>query len=176
MSSRLYRSRTDQMIGGVCGGLGQYLKIDSTIIRLLFVLLALGSGVGIALYLILWVIIPYTDEGEASTSETARSSADEIAQRVRSMGDDVRHAISEPNPKTGIIVGGALVILGCLFLINSLNLPWLRWLRFDMIWPLLVIGVGVAMIWRRTCEELDVWRRKVPWKNDVITAGAWCGR
>jgi phage shock protein C len=150
MSSRLCRSRTDQMIGGVCGGLGQYLKIDSTIIRLLFVLLALGSGVGFALYLILWVIIPYTDEGKTNASETPRSSADEIAQRVRSMGDDVRHAISEPNPTTGLIVGGALVILGCLFLLNSLNLPWLHRFRFDVIWPLLVIGAGVAVIWRRT--------------------------
>ena len=74
MSNRLYRSRTDQMIGGVCGGLSQYLKIDATIIRLLFVLLALGSGVGMVLYLILWVIIPYPDAGEIGASDTAHST------------------------------------------------------------------------------------------------------
>ncbi|HEX9116593.1 MAG TPA: PspC domain-containing protein, partial [Anaerolineae bacterium] len=60
MSTRLYRSRKDHMVAGVCGGLGEYLGIDSTLVRLFFVLLALpGAGVGFALYLILWVILPY---------------------------------------------------------------------------------------------------------------------
>ncbi len=44
MSNRLYRSRTDQMIGGVCGGSGRYLKIDANIVRLLFVLLGWATA------------------------------------------------------------------------------------------------------------------------------------
>ena len=54
---RLYRSRKDKRIGGVCGGLGEYLSIDPTLIRLIWVLLAL-SGVGILAYFIAWIIIP----------------------------------------------------------------------------------------------------------------------
>ncbi len=58
MNRRLYRSRTDAMLGGVCGGLGQYLNVDPTIIRLILVLMALMGGHGILVYLILWLVIP----------------------------------------------------------------------------------------------------------------------
>ncbi len=58
MERRLYRSQRDRMLGGVCGGLGEYLGLDPTIIRLIFILLALLGGHGILLYLILWLVIP----------------------------------------------------------------------------------------------------------------------
>ncbi len=54
---RLYRSRKDRMLGGVCGGIGEYLKVDPTVIRLIWVLFAL-SGAGILAYIIAWIIIP----------------------------------------------------------------------------------------------------------------------
>jgi phage shock protein C len=55
---RLYRSLSQRMIGGVCGGLGEYLAIDSTLIRVLFVLATLFGGHGILLYLILLILVP----------------------------------------------------------------------------------------------------------------------
>ena len=56
---RLYRSRKDRILGGVCGGLGIYFDIDPVIIRLLCLLLAFaGMGLGILVYLIAWIIIP----------------------------------------------------------------------------------------------------------------------
>jgi phage shock protein PspC (stress-responsive transcriptional regulator) len=59
MQRRLYRSETDRMIAGVCGGLGEYLNVDATLIRLLFVAAVLaGVGSGIILYLILMIIMP----------------------------------------------------------------------------------------------------------------------
>ncbi len=58
MARRLYRSQTDKMLGGVCAGLGQYLDIDPTVIRLIFILAALLGGHGILLYLILWLVMP----------------------------------------------------------------------------------------------------------------------
>lgn len=57
MQKRLYRSRTDRMIGGVCGGLGEYLDIDPTLIRVIWVVVAL-MGWGILAYLIMWVVVP----------------------------------------------------------------------------------------------------------------------
>lgn len=57
-TKRLYRSRDDRMIGGVCGGLADYLNVDPTLIRLLLVLLAFAGGPGIVAYLILWIIVP----------------------------------------------------------------------------------------------------------------------
>lgn len=55
---RLTRSQTDKMFAGVAGGLGEYLGIDSTLLRLIFVALALLGGHGILLYLILWLVMP----------------------------------------------------------------------------------------------------------------------
>lgn len=54
----LTRSASDRMIGGVCGGMGRYLDVDPTIIRLIFVLLALFGGHGILIYLIMLLLIP----------------------------------------------------------------------------------------------------------------------
>ncbi|MEJ2266834.1 MAG: PspC domain-containing protein [Anaerolineales bacterium] len=55
---RLYRSRKDRMIAGVCGGLGDYFGIDPTLVRLLFVFAALFYGPGILAYLILMLVVP----------------------------------------------------------------------------------------------------------------------
>jgi phage shock protein PspC (stress-responsive transcriptional regulator) len=55
---RLYRSDNDKMLGGVCGGIAAYLRIDSSIVRILFALLTLGFGTGILVYLVLWMVLP----------------------------------------------------------------------------------------------------------------------
>ena len=111
MSTKLYRSRTDKMIGGVCGGLGQYLGIDSTIVRLFFVLLAMGNGVGVLIYLTLWLVVPREGQAEATTVEnTIRSGADEIAERARAVSDDLREAVRHPHPQAGLIVGGETLV------------------------------------------------------------------
>lgn len=54
---RLTRS-DDKMIGGVCAGLAEYLDIDLTIVRIVWVLMVLFAGFGILLYVILWLIMP----------------------------------------------------------------------------------------------------------------------
>lgn len=61
-NKKLVRNTHDEMVGGVCSGIANYLDIDPVIVRLVFVLLALGGGHGILAYLILWVLMP-TDEG-----------------------------------------------------------------------------------------------------------------
>jgi phage shock protein C len=58
MEKKLYLSETDKKIGGVCGGVAEYLAVDSTLIRLAWVLLVLVGGSGLLLYLIAWIIIP----------------------------------------------------------------------------------------------------------------------
>ncbi len=55
---RLYRSRQERMIGGVCGGLGKYFGIDPTVLRILFVLGVLLAGHGLLIYLVLLVLMP----------------------------------------------------------------------------------------------------------------------
>jgi phage shock protein C len=55
---KLYRSRSDRMVAGVAGGLGEYLNIDPTIVRLLFVLFALAGGPGLLVYIIMLLVVP----------------------------------------------------------------------------------------------------------------------
>lgn len=57
-SKKLYRSRTDRKIGGVCGGLAQYFNIDATLVRLLFVLGIIFVGGGLLAYLIMLIVVP----------------------------------------------------------------------------------------------------------------------
>jgi phage shock protein C len=73
---RLYRSRKDRILGGVCAGLGEHLDIDPTIIRLVWVVLtAFSMGTGIIVYILAWVIIPEEDAPEV----TASSKSGEIS-------------------------------------------------------------------------------------------------
>ena len=55
---KLYRSRTDRKLAGVSGGLAQYLKLDATLIRVLFILLTVLGGSGLLVYLAMWIIVP----------------------------------------------------------------------------------------------------------------------
>jgi phage shock protein PspC (stress-responsive transcriptional regulator) len=55
---KLYRSRNDRMIAGVCGGLGEYFSIDPTLFRLVFVIAAVFGGSGILAYLLFMIIVP----------------------------------------------------------------------------------------------------------------------
>lgn len=63
MSKKLYRSRTNRKIAGVCGGLGEYMNLDPTVVRLIWVLLFFFAGVGILAYLIAALIIPENPNG-----------------------------------------------------------------------------------------------------------------
>ncbi|HEX8928129.1 MAG TPA: PspC domain-containing protein [Actinomycetota bacterium] len=55
---KLYRSKTNRMLAGVCGGLAEYLNTDATLIRVLFVLLTVLGGAGPIIYLGMWIIVP----------------------------------------------------------------------------------------------------------------------
>lgn len=57
-TKRLYRSRTDRKIAGICGGLAQYFDIDPVIVRLAWALLFFLAGTGFIVYLIAWIVIP----------------------------------------------------------------------------------------------------------------------
>ena len=59
MAKRLYRSRDDRMIAGVCGGLAEYFDVDPVIVRIIFFILLLPGGLpGLLPYLILWIVVP----------------------------------------------------------------------------------------------------------------------
>ncbi len=59
--SKLHRSNEDEMIGGVCGGIAETYNMDSSLVRILFVLFALLGGPGILIYIVLWIALPKAD-------------------------------------------------------------------------------------------------------------------
>lgn len=58
MTKKLYRSRKNRIIGGICGGLGEYFNIDPTIIRVVLVIASFLPGPSVIFYLLAWIIIP----------------------------------------------------------------------------------------------------------------------
>ena len=152
MNTVFYRSESDRMLGGVCGGLGTYLGIDVTLVRLFFVILFFGSGIGVLAYLALWIIAP----SEASVNqnmtwkESFQDTTENFSERAQNVGQEFKVAMRTPHPKAGVIIGGALIFLGGLLFIENLNIPWLYWLDFDVLWPVLLIVAGGMILVRRS--------------------------
>jgi phage shock protein C len=138
------------MLGGVCGGIGKYLDIDPILVRIVFVLMAM-SGISIALYLILWVLIP--EQGVAGSGDDAQSGAEEIAEHARALVGQARGATSASNRAMTLLVGGALIFFGMVSLVRQLQIPWLWWFDWDLFWPALLILAGTALIWRRVRSQ-----------------------
>jgi phage shock protein C len=89
---KLYRSRTDKIIFGVCGGLGKYFGIDALIVRIIFVGLAFFNGFGILLYLILFVVVP-KEPGEyvdVNRTKKVKDFVKTVEQKAESMVDEVK--------------------------------------------------------------------------------------
>jgi phage shock protein C len=91
---RLYRSRDDRMLGGVCGGLGEYFDVDPVLMRLVFVAgTVLSGGLGLAAYVLLWIIVPKEGAEAPSRPDVWRQNADEIVAEARRLGSDVRETV-----------------------------------------------------------------------------------
>ncbi|GAB4277971.1 MAG: hypothetical protein Kow0080_29320 [Candidatus Promineifilaceae bacterium] len=131
--TRLTRSEKDQMIAGVCGGLAEYLVIDVVLVRIAFVILAFASGIGIPIYLILWLIMPKETGHNAPNAKILQENIEEVSQKVS-------------NASHSGTVGVILIILGVFFLLQQLGL--LSWLS-NIIWPLLIIGFGLYILNQR---------------------------
>lgn len=152
MDRSLYRSRADRMLGGVCGGLSRYLGIDATLIRVFFVIVGLANGAGAWVYLVLWLAIPL--EGiQGDWQSNIRVGASEIRDKAQSLASDVSRAVGSGNAQTTWIVGAGLVLIGLVFLLQNFDIPWLRWLRFGTLWPLVLVAVGISVLLRRSRED-----------------------
>jgi len=77
LKKRLYRSKDERMLAGVCGGIGEYLEVDPTLIRVVTVLLALAGGPGIIAYIVLWIVVP--ERPDDAPVQSVAPSSDESA-------------------------------------------------------------------------------------------------
>lgn len=137
-NTRLTRSENDKIIAGVCGGLATYLDIDPVFVRLAFLILLFASGIGFALYLILWIIMPQNDGDEVDNAIV-------IQKNISEMGNTVSEKINRlGRPGT---VGLLLTLFGAYFLLQEFG--WLGGFNAAWFWPLLLIGGGIFMLTRR---------------------------
>jgi len=139
MKTRLYRSRTNSVIAGVCGGLGEYLGIDPVLVRIFFLLFVFAGGSGVLIYLLLWLIIPLDD--------TTYAPGD-LGGRVGQMRDEFIQMTNRPNPDAAKWIGIGLVGFGILFLLQALDFSFLRWLDQDVLWPVLLVVAGLVLLYR----------------------------
>lgn len=136
--TRLTRSKKDRIVAGVCGGLSAYLDIDSVLVRLAFVILLFASGIGLPIYVILWIVMPEQDSDSSS-------DADIIQKNLGEMGDTVYSSVNRiGRPGT---LGVVLVLLGAYFLFSQLG--WLSWINGAVFWPLVIIGFGIYLLVKR---------------------------
>ncbi len=122
MAKRLYRSITNKIIGGVCGGLGEYFDVDPVLVRVITVLLFLATGFGILAYIIAWIIIP-----------------------KRPLDVVPVPANHEYSSWSKYLPGLILMAIGVILLIRE-NWFWFDWGEF---WPVILIVVGLLLIFRR---------------------------
>ena len=125
MTKRLYRNHTGAMLGGVCSGLGTYLNIDPVWVRLFFVLLVVTSGVGLLLYLILWIVVPREDKVTEKDGVTVIQPSD-VGDKARLMGEEIREAANKNNPNLPLYIGVGLIVVGGFAILNTLPFEWIR--------------------------------------------------
>jgi phage shock protein C len=154
LEERLYRSRDDAMIGGVCGGIAEYLDVDSLWVRIFFLLLVLGNGIGVLLYFLLWIIMPLEGQLHGLTlKDSVRLGSQEIAEHTLAIGADLGRLVHRQPSHVRLIVGSVLIVWGVFNLLEYLGLPGLWWLDFDLLWPVLLILGGLALLLRRSGGE-----------------------
>lgn len=126
---RLYRSNTDRMVAGVCGGIGEYTGLDPTVVRVAWIVFGLLGGIGFVAYIAAWVIIPARRHG--------------VDWRVEDRHPDDRPADAGRGTK---ILGTILVLVGVVLLIREFGGWWFRFGVLSRLWPVLLIAVGAWMV------------------------------
>lgn len=145
---RLCRSQQERVIAGVCGGLALYYERDPLLFRLLFIILTLATGTGVALYLLLWLVLPSAQQARAQQEQIVRDNLNEMRTRVRELGAEARTSFAQArktgSPDDALIITGALLVgIGLLLLFRNLGL--LAPMRY--LWPVAVLALGIATLY-----------------------------
>jgi phage shock protein C len=146
---RLTKSESNKVFLGVCGGLAEYFEVDPVIVRVIFVLLALGNGFGVILYLILAIALPSENEiGDTKGKERIKKVVEDAKNSANSLASELREnsKASEHLKNLRIFGGIILVFVGLVALLGQFfNLHILQ----QAILPVLVILLGAYLIFKK---------------------------
>jgi len=138
MKKKLYRSTKDKMLGGVAGGIAEYFEIDSTLIRVLFILVVFFGGSGIIAYIILWIVVPE----QPYTIPNFNSFSSERNENLNKTSDTFNQTQEQSRDNRSLWGGLILVTMGVLFLLDN----YISRFNFSDYWPLILIGAGVGLL------------------------------
>jgi len=151
---RLERSNTNRVIAGVCGGIAEYLAVDPTLVRVVFVVLGFFGGIGLLAYIVLLILMPLpgrpapftSTPPSASANATAGSEGDHVAATAAVAPVDPAMRAAEAERRR-MAVGYLLIGLGVVFLLS--NAGMFRFVQWQFLWPLVLIGIGVLFLVQR---------------------------
>lgn len=151
MDRRLYRSETDRVIWGVCGGMAKYFDIDPTIIRIIAVLSILFDGAGIIAYIILAIVIPSEKSRAAEPKDAVKENIEELKTSADNFGKEVRETFSASSPQSRpelrnrrVWLGIILIAIGVVIVLTNFNIFW--WFQWKYLWPVMLIIIGALVI------------------------------
>lgn len=186
MQQKLYRNDHDKMIGGVCSGLADYLKIEVSVLRVLLVIVTVILVASpILAYIILWVVLPvnpnrfqrfdhYFNSGnnpsgmpndhsnfnKAGTDDFNKWNAANFNYNQNPLGEEFQYKKSDSTKR---VFGAVLLIIGLLLLVNQLDIiP--RWFDMFDLWPVALIVIGLCFF-IKSKEDKD-------WENFKNANGA----
>jgi phage shock protein PspC (stress-responsive transcriptional regulator) len=155
VENKLYRSRTERMLFGVCGGLGKYLGIDPTIIRIILVLLVFCGGIGLLAYIVMSFLVPLEASQKSTPRGVVEENVEDIRETATKLGNEIRDTFAGKEKTTGEIaqvqarrrsaLGIVIIVIGVICLLGALNIfNWFNW--WGGIGALVLIAIGVLLI------------------------------
>lgn len=141
---KFYRSRSDSVIAGVSGGLGDYFSIDPVIFRILFAVLTLVNGIGLIIYLLLWIFVSKEPHVVAGVHTHTHKSAKSTFTHENDHATYTTSSRFTGNKRKSIAT--LLIIVGVVALVS--NVFSIHIFRFETIWPVLLIVLGAYLIFK----------------------------
>jgi len=144
-TKKLYRSKNNRVIFGICGGLGEYFEIDPLVFRILFILLTFTGGSGIIIYLILAIIIP-SSNGQKLKGKEVKDVIDEAQEKTQDIAAEIKKNSSWiKNVKN--IIGLFIVLIGLnIFFEQVFNVEPFSFINWGIIWAIIIVLIGVKII------------------------------
>jgi phage shock protein PspC (stress-responsive transcriptional regulator) len=137
------------MIGGVCGGIAAYLNVDSVLVRFAFIMLIFASGIALPLYVILLILMPAEKSIDVQTdySDLDFQKEIKITEEDIDKAQEFNAVDGRSHPQGPIVFAGILILIGVYLLAQ--NFGFLSFLNIGWFGPLLIIGFGLYVIYRR---------------------------
>lgn len=149
---KLYRSDKGKLILGVCSGLAEFFNIDQVLVRLIFILLSFINGLGIIIYIVLWLILPKGIKVEEEEVEIMGDGSENKLLNVSASEKPGRRSeeiiiVEKRSPFViYLVLGLFLAVAGSVFLMKSFLMFPNIWLAGQLLWPVVLVIAGLIVI------------------------------